>query len=63
MFGIGQWEILVIGIVAILLFGKRLPTVCRSFGQSLMEFKRGFMEIQAECEEIEKDFAGDKAKA
>jgi sec-independent protein translocase protein TatA len=59
MFGIGHWELLVIGIVAILLFGKRLPTVCRSFGQSLMELKRGFLEVQQECDEIEKGLKTD----
>lgn len=58
MFGIGHWELAVIGIVAILLFGKRLPSVCRSFGQSLMELKRGFLEVQQECEEIEKGIKG-----
>lgn len=54
MFGIGHWELAVVGIVAILLFGKRLPSVCRSFGSSLMELKRGFLEVQAECESLEK---------
>ena len=41
MFGIGQAELLIFMFVALILFGHRLPTVMRSLGQSLTEFKRG----------------------
>lgn len=37
----GGIEWVVIGLVALLLFGKRLPGVARSLGQSLNEFKSG----------------------
>lgn len=37
----GGVEWVVIGLVALLLFGKRLPGVARSLGQSLSEFKSG----------------------
>lgn len=63
MFGIGHWELCIIGIVAVLLFGSRLPTVCRSFGQSLMELKRGFLEVQAECDEIEKGLKNETTRS
>lgn len=39
------WHLLVIGIVALLLFGKRLPEVGRSLGRGIMEFKRGLREV------------------
>lgn len=45
--GIGYQEILVIGVVAILLFGKRLPDVARSWGQSYREFRRSVNEIKS----------------
>jgi Sec-independent protein translocase protein TatA len=32
--------------------------VARSFGQSIVEFKRGFLEVEAECKEIEKTIEG-----
>jgi len=37
----GPFEWVVIGIVAILLFGKRLPEVGRQLGQGFVEFKKG----------------------
>jgi len=46
--GIGPWEMAIIGIVAVLLFGKRLPDVGRNLGRSLMEFKKGISELQNE---------------
>lgn len=37
----GPFEWVVIGIVAVLLFGKRLPEVGRQLGQGFVEFKKG----------------------
>ena len=37
----GGLEWLVIGLVALLLFGKRLPGVAGSLGQALREFRTG----------------------
>ncbi|MBN1590958.1 MAG: twin-arginine translocase TatA/TatE family subunit [Pirellulales bacterium] len=42
--GIG--EMLLIGAVAVLLFGKRLPEVGRSLGRGLVEFKKGLRDIE-----------------
>lgn len=38
----GGLEWVVIGLVALLLFGKRLPGVAKALGQALHEFKSGF---------------------
>ena len=40
-FGVGPTEIIVVGIVVLLLFGSRLPSVMRSLGSSVVEFKKG----------------------
>ncbi len=44
MFGIGTTELIVICIIALILFGNRLPSVMRSLGQGVTEFKRGLRE-------------------
>ena len=38
---IGPMEWIIIGVIAILLFGKNLPNVARSLGKSMVEFKKG----------------------
>jgi sec-independent protein translocase protein TatA len=42
---------LLFGIVAILLFGNRLPTVARSLGKSLVEFKKGMGDLEQELKQ------------
>jgi sec-independent protein translocase protein TatA len=39
-------HLLVIGIIAILLFGKRLPDIARSLGKSMVEFKKGLKGLE-----------------
>ena len=40
-FNLGPVEIVVILLVALLVFGRRLPEVARSLGQGLVEFRKG----------------------
>ncbi len=39
--GPGFAELLIFGTIALLLFGKRLPSVAKSVGQGIREFQRG----------------------
>jgi sec-independent protein translocase protein TatA len=38
------WQLLVVLIVILMLFGKRLPGLMRSLGASMTEFKKGIKE-------------------
>ena len=39
-FGIGIWEVMILGVVVLLVFGpKRLPEMGRSLGKGMREFK------------------------
>ncbi len=48
MFGLNPMEMLIVGAVAVLLFGNKLPGVARSLGKSMTEFKKGLSEVQQE---------------
>ena len=41
MFGIGHTELIIILVVIFILFGHRLPSVMRSLGRGVVEFKQG----------------------
>ena len=48
MFGLGVWEILVILVIALLVFGPaKLPELARSLGRGLAEFRRASTEIRS----------------
>ncbi len=42
----GPMEMMIIGVIALLLFGKRLPEVARSMGKGIVEFKKGVSGIE-----------------
>ena len=41
-------EMMIVGVIALLLFGKRLPDVAKSLGKGMREFKEGMAGIQNE---------------
>lgn len=46
--GIGTSEMLIVGVIALLLFGKNLPGVARNLGKSMAELKKGLSGFQEE---------------
>ncbi len=48
MGGLSPFHWLIIAVVVLLLFGNRLPSVMRSLGLGVVEFKKGLQGIQDE---------------
>ncbi|WP_010587084.1 twin-arginine translocase TatA/TatE family subunit [Schlesneria paludicola] len=48
--GVGIPEMMFFGIIALLLFGKKLPEVARSLGKGVIEFKKGLRSIEDELD-------------
>ncbi len=54
MFGIGPWELVVILLIALIVFGpKRLPEVMKAFGRVMAELRKTAEEIKEEVLEEE----------
>ncbi len=54
MFGLGPIELVIVGVIVLVLFGNRLPSVMRSLGQGLVEFKKGVQGIDEDKEHSQK---------
>ncbi len=46
----GPLEMMIIAAIILLLFGNRLPSVMRSLGRGVVEFKKGISGIEDEVE-------------
>jgi sec-independent protein translocase protein TatA len=47
----GGWEMIVVAGVCLLFFGNRLPSVMRSLGKSVTEFKKGVAGIEDDIDQ------------
>ncbi len=63
LFAVGMTPLpwIIAGIVAVLLFGNRLPSVMRSVGRSVTEFKKGVAGIEEDMDEAVRS-SGNKSK-
>ncbi|HKI20996.1 MAG: twin-arginine translocase TatA/TatE family subunit [Isosphaeraceae bacterium] len=48
---LGTTELLIIAFVSLLIFGNRLPSVMRSLGKSVTEFKKGISGIEEDIDQ------------
>lgn len=61
VFNLGFWEIVIIALVVLLLFGgKKIPELMRGLGKGVKNFKDGIKEVEDEVNEIKKDIDSDK---
>jgi sec-independent protein translocase protein TatA len=49
MGGLSVFHWMIILVFALLLFGNRLPSVMRSLGQGIVEFKKGLADVKDEA--------------
>jgi sec-independent protein translocase protein TatA len=52
---LGAPELLIFAFVMVLLFGHRLPSVMRSLGRGVVEFKKGVKGIEEDLEDGSQD--------
>ncbi len=55
MFGLSFPELAIVALVAVLLFGKNLPSVMKSFGRQYQTFRKGMSDLQSQMD-ITKEF-------
>ncbi len=56
VFNLGFWEIVIIALVVLLLFGgKKIPELMRGLGKGVKNFKEGMKEVENDVKDIKKD--------
>lgn len=50
-FGVGTTELMIVAVIVLLLFGNRLPSVMRSMGRGIVEFKKGVQGIEDDIDQ------------
>jgi sec-independent protein translocase protein TatA len=50
MLGLSFQELLIVGVVAILLFGKNLPDVAKKFGGMYREFRKSLDDLRSQVD-------------
>jgi TatA/E family protein of Tat protein translocase len=54
-FMLGPFELTIIGIIAVLLFGSQLPKLARNLGSGMVEFKKGLKYGTDDIDEVRRE--------
>jgi sec-independent protein translocase protein TatA len=57
---LGTWEMIVVVLVVMLLFGNRIPGMARSLGQGIVEFRKG---LKGDSDKDKKQLPGDQSRS
>ena len=57
----GPMELIIVAVIVLLLFGNRLPSVMRSMGRGIVEFKKGVQGIEDDVEQAGQEKSLDDA--
>ena len=52
MLGLGPLELMICGVICLLLFGNRVPSVMRSLGKGILEFKKGMNDAESDVQTL-----------
>jgi sec-independent protein translocase protein TatA len=55
VFGLSPFELAAVGVVAILLFGSKLPEVAHSLGRQYRDLRRGLNEVQDQFRQAQRE--------
>ncbi len=56
IFNLGFWEIVIIALVVLLIFGgKKIPELMKGLGKGVKSFKEGIKEVEDEVKDVKKD--------
>ncbi len=56
---VGPWQIVIIALVIILLFGgKKIPELMKGLGKGVKAFKEGINEVENEVKKVDNDKTG-----
>jgi sec-independent protein translocase protein TatA len=61
-FSPGPLELFILAAIILLLFGNRLPSVMRSMGRGIVEFKKGVQGIEDDVDEANNSVENDVKK-
>ena len=59
-FNFSGWELAIILVLGLLIFGRRLPELGRSVGKTIVEFKKGLADVHTDVNQSSSQQSGQK---